>query len=177
MTAARRVLRYLKGMADLRLRFRSNGKLDGTQIRRICGYTDSDWANGSSDRRSQGCYIFGLGNGGPISRQSRKQDLIAASTLEAEYIACSEASREARWLTQLQKDVNGTNSEPAQMPLIKCDNQGALAIVNTGIVKQRTKHIDVLCAITTHEICIPAAYWNTPASERTRIRRIYLLNL
>ena len=28
-------------------------------------------------------------------------------------------------------------------PLIKCNNQGGLAIVNTGIVKQRTKHIDV----------------------------------
>ena len=104
---------------------------------------DSDWANDSSDRKSQGGYIFKLGNGGQMSWQLRKQDLVAASTLEAEYIACWEASREARWLIQLQKDVNGTNSEPVQIPLIKCDNQGALAIVSTGTATQWTKNIDV----------------------------------
>ena len=67
MTAARRVIRYLKGTTDLRLHFRSggtdtlaNGKLNGM---RISGYTDSDWANDSSDRKSRGGYIFGLGNG------------------------------------------------------------------------------------------------------------------
>ena len=38
------------------------------------------------------------------------------------------------------KDVNGTTTEEALF--IKCDNQGALAIVSTGIVK-RTKHIYV----------------------------------
>ena len=62
-----------------------------------------------------------------------------------------QASREARWLIQAQKDANGTTSketptyirEEESTPLIKCDNQGALAIVSTGAVKQRTKHIDV----------------------------------
>ena len=29
-----------------------------------------------------------------------------------------------------------------EAPLIRCDNQGALAIVSTGIVKQRTKEIN-----------------------------------
>ena len=54
------------------------------------GYTDSDWANDSADRKSQG-RVFILKNGA-ISWQSQKQDLVAASTTEAEYIACSEAS-------------------------------------------------------------------------------------
>ena len=143
MTAAKRVLRYLKGTAELRLHFQSdtNGNLNDIPVSRICGYTDSDWANDSGDRKSQGGYTFGLGDRGLISWQSRKQDLVASSTLEAEYIACSEASREARWLIQLQKDVNGTTSVEA--PFIRCDNQGALAIISTGIVKQRTKHIGV----------------------------------
>ena len=68
------------------------------------GYTDSDWANDSKDCKSQGGHVF-IVSGGAVSWQSRKQDLVAASTLEAEYIACSEASREARWLQQLQRDI------------------------------------------------------------------------
>ena len=110
---------------------------------RLIGFTDSDWAGDSADRKSQGGYIFGRNGCGPISWQSRKQDLVAASTLEAEYIACSEASREARWLIQLRNDVNGNNSNNCAPPSIRYDNQGALAIINTGVTKQCTKHIDV----------------------------------
>ena len=54
----------------------------------------TDWANDSADRKSQGGHMVVLNNGA-ILWQSRKQDLVAASTTEAEYIACSEASREA----------------------------------------------------------------------------------
>jgi hypothetical protein len=74
------------------------------------------------------------------------------STLEAEYIACSEASREAQWLLQLMKDIHGndannnTDNATVTAPLpIHCDNQGALAHITTGIIKARTKHIDVCC--------------------------------
>jgi len=62
------------------------------------------------------------------------------STLETEFIACSEASREAKWLLQLQKDIHGKDLPP--LP-INCDNQGALTLITTGIIKARTKHIDV----------------------------------
>ena len=53
---------------------------------------DSDWASDSTDRKG-GHVILMCHGGGAISWQSQKQDLIALSTLEAEYIACSEASR------------------------------------------------------------------------------------
>ena len=62
------------------------------------------------------------------------------STLEAEYIACSEGSREAKWLLQLHRDSH--SKDPSRLP-IKCDNQGALSLITTGIIKARTKHIDV----------------------------------
>ena len=86
LTAAKRVLRYLRKTADHSLYFNSNGN-DGE----ITGYTDSDWANDSADRKSQGGHVF-LCNGGAISWQLQKQDLVALSTTEAEYIACSKAS-------------------------------------------------------------------------------------
>ena len=79
-----------------------------------------------------------------MSWQSRKQDLVAASTLEAEYIACSEASREARWLQQLQRDIEDQPDGHIDEPLpIYTDSQGALTHITAGITKARTKHIDV----------------------------------
>ena len=96
LTAAKRVLHYLKTTAHHRLHFQV-GEPSGSGDGKLMGYTDSDWANDSKDRKSQGGHVFIIG-GGAVSWQSRKQNLVATSTLEAEYIACSEASREARWL-------------------------------------------------------------------------------
>ena len=79
-----------------------------------------------------------------------EQDPIAVTALEVECHACSEASREAKCLIKLQTDINGTTGSE-EVPLIGCDNQGALAIVSTGIVKQRTKHIDV-CYHNTRDL-------------------------
>jgi hypothetical protein len=147
MTAAKRVLQYLKSTADFRLHFNSNGNgigiSNGIGIdigNSLVGYSDSDWANDSADRKSQGGHVLPSSDGVAVSWQSRKQSLIAMSTLKAEFIACLEPSREAKWLLQLQKDIHGKDLPP--LP-INCDNQGALTLITTGIIKARTKHIDV----------------------------------
>jgi len=140
MTATKRVLQYFKSTADFRPHFDGNGIGIGIDIgNSLVGYSDSDWANDSADRKSQGGHVF-LASNGAISWQSRKQSLIAMSTLEAEFIACLEASREAKWLLQLQKDIHGKDLPP--LP-INCKNQGALTLITTGIIKARTEHIDV----------------------------------
>jgi hypothetical protein len=146
MTAAKRVLQYLKSTADFRLHFTGNGIGTGIGIdidiaNSLVGYSDSDWTNDSADRKSQGGHVF-LASNGAVSWQSRKQGLIAMSTLEAEFIACSEASREGKWLLQLQKDIHGSQRDSLPLP-INCNNQGALTLINTGIIKARSKHIDV----------------------------------
>jgi len=144
MTAAKRVLQFLKSTANFRLHFTCNGIGIGIGIdidigNNLVRYSDSDWANDSADRKSQGDHVF-LATNGAVSWQSRKQSLIGMSTLESEFLACSEASREATWLLQLQKDIHGKD-----LPLlpINCDNQGALTFITTGIIKAQTKHIDV----------------------------------
>jgi len=146
MTAAEGVLQYLKSTADFRLHYTGNGIGIGIGIsididfgNSLVGYSDSNWANDSVDRKSQGGHVF-LASIGAISWQAWKQSLIAMWTLEAEFIACSEASREAKWLLQLQKDIHGNNLPP--LP-INCNNQGALTLITTGIVQAGTKHIDV----------------------------------
>jgi hypothetical protein len=136
MTAGNTVLQYLKSTGDFRLHINSNGiSIENSFV----GYSDSDWANDSADRKSQGGHVF-LASNGAISWQSRNQSLIAMSTLKAEFIAWSEASREAKWLLQLQQDIHKKDSPP--LP-INCDNQGALTLITTGIIKATTNHMDV----------------------------------
>ena len=58
------------------------------------GYTDSDFQSDREFKKSTSEYVFTLG-GGAISWRSVKQSIIADSTMEAEYIAASEAAKEA----------------------------------------------------------------------------------
>ena len=146
LTAAKRVLRYLKKTKDLKLVYTGTGKND------LHGFVDSDWAK-SQDRKSIGGYAFTLGNAA-ISWSSKKQTLVAQSTKEAEYTAFNEASREALWLRQLLLDINNRGSQPdpsqpdpespaANATVIYADNQGAIKHVNTEGITARTKHFDI----------------------------------
>jgi hypothetical protein len=145
MTAAVRVLRYLKATARHKLVYRRTTATEPSvgyarTTESFVGYADSEWAGDSGDRKSQGGFVFMM-NSGAISWSSRKQTLVALSTLEAEYIACSSAAREAKWLRQLSLDVkNTTDKRPAT---IFSDNQGALKTIYSGATKANTKHIDV----------------------------------
>jgi hypothetical protein len=137
LTAAKRVLRYLKATKSKRLHFPADPEA------KLQGFTDSDWAGRTSTRKSVGGYIFV--DGGPISWQAKSQSVVALSTLEAEFIACSDATREAIWLRRLRNGMTEPgNDANANTPIrIGCDNQGALKLIETGVVKAKTKHIDV----------------------------------
>ncbi|KAK8553123.1 hypothetical protein V6N13_141723 [Hibiscus sabdariffa] len=56
----------------------------------IKGYTDASFQTDKDDSRSLSGFVFCV-NGGAVSRKSSKQDTVADSTTEAEYIAASEA--------------------------------------------------------------------------------------
>jgi len=83
-------MRYLKVTQDYRLR--SNSRT--TRSSNLIGNTDSECASDSADQKSPGDHIFI--SHGTLSWQSRKQHFVASSTLEAKYIACSEALREGQ---------------------------------------------------------------------------------
>jgi hypothetical protein len=136
LTAAKRVLRYLKGTIELELHFGDN------QQTILEGFTDSDWAGCKSQRKSTGGYVF-FSHGGPISWQAKGQSVVALSTLEAEYIACSDATREAIWLRRLLSNIQGREEESMEPVTIGCDNQGALKLIESGVVRAKTKHIDI----------------------------------
>ena len=71
----------------------------------ITGFVDSDYAGDLGKRGyTTGGYVFTCG-GGPVSWRSMLQSISALSTIEAEYMALTEAAREAIWLKGLACDL------------------------------------------------------------------------
>ena len=128
------VLKYVKGTLDYGLTFK---KINNANL---IGYSDSDWG-GSDDRKSISGYCFKLSDEGSlISWRSKKQNTVALSTCEAEYIALTQAVQVANFLIQLLSDMQGGNSNDC---LLFVDNQGALELTKNPVYHQRTKHIDI----------------------------------
>ena len=66
-------------------------------------------------------------NGAAVTWKSSKQEIVADSTCESEYIAASEASKEAIWLKNFIGDLGVVSSIKEPMEII-CDNEGAFAL-------------------------------------------------
>jgi transposase InsO family protein len=135
--ALMQLLRYLATTADHGLVY--DGHHDDGIEPTLVGYTDSDWANDPDSRRSVTGYLFRMA-GGAISWKSKRQPTVALSSTEAEYMAASEAAREAaNWRTFL-RELGFDMSEPT---LILSDNQGSIALAKNPEHHARSKHIDV----------------------------------
>ena len=134
MGAAKHVLRYLCGTKNIGITYRKVSKESC-----IFGYTDADWAN-SPDRKSVSGYVFFLGDqSGAISWKSKKQNSVALSSCEAEYMAMSLCAQEGLFLSNLLNELqlgDGTFT-------IFADNQGAIHLSKNRVVSQRSKHISI----------------------------------
>ena len=74
-----------------------------------------------------------------VSQKTSLQATVALSTTEAEYMAISEACKEAIWL-------RGLNSKLCQVTsciTIHCDSQSTICLTKDQMFHERTKHIDV----------------------------------
>ena len=134
-TAAKHVLRYIKGTINLELCFRKVEKFE------LLGFSDADWA-GDSDRRSVTGYCFSLGeNTGMVSWKSKRQATVALSSCEAEYMALAAATQEGLFLLQLMSDLD--RNVKFECFTLYGDNQGSLALAKNPVNHQRSKHIDI----------------------------------
>ncbi|KAL4290980.1 hypothetical protein GQ457_14G015370 [Hibiscus cannabinus] len=70
----------------------------------IKGYTDASFQTDKEDSRSQSDFVFCF-NGGVVSWKSSKQDTIADSTIEAEYIVASKAAKEVVWIKKFISEL------------------------------------------------------------------------
>lgn len=131
--AFKRVLRYLKQTQHVGL------QLGGGNIV-LKAYSDSDYAGCPFTRRSVTGYCMMIG-GGCVSWRARKQATVATSSTEAEYRAAYEATQEVVWLRRLLDDFGYHQSNPT---ILKCDNQGALALAKNPLYQSRSKHFDIV---------------------------------
>lgn len=129
--AAKRVLRYLKGTINYCLTFSKTN----TEIN---AFVDADWASNEVDRRSYTGFVFKLG-GSTVSWQSRKQKTVALSSTEAEYMALSDACKEALFIRTFLYECLGIECKIS----IYNDSQSAQKLCCNPMFHARTKHIDV----------------------------------
>jgi hypothetical protein len=103
------------------------------------GWTDSDYAGDSDDRKSTSGYVFKLGTGA-ISWCSKKQPIVTLSTTEAEFVAAASCSCQGVWLRNVLKHLNVNQMK---CTVIWCDNSSSIKLSKNPVMHGRCKHIDV----------------------------------
>eukprot|EP00253_Pinus_taeda_P021357 PITA_21357 len=93
-------------------------------------------------RYLQGTVHFGLDyrQGDGVRLASRKQQSVALSSAEAEYMAASLASCEA---IRLRKMLFGLFGQALRPSIIYCDNQSCIKLMKNPIFHDRSKHIEI----------------------------------
>ncbi|KAK6158859.1 hypothetical protein DH2020_006173 [Rehmannia glutinosa] len=134
MTVAKRILSYLKGCQEVGLWYPKKGGF------KFIGYSDSAYVGCRVDKKSTSGTCQMLGNR-LVSWFSKKQNSIATSTAEAEYIAAGSCCAQVLWMRQQLIDYE--IEEKKKFQLYMCDNTSAIAITHNPVLHSRTKHIDV----------------------------------
>ena len=103
--AVQHVMRYMQSTIDVVLTFNGSGNESLVDV-----YSDADFANGVSLKSVSGMVLRMYGN--CMFWHSKRQDIIAGDTTEAELIAMSSAANELMWIKQLCTDLSTTAKKP-----------------------------------------------------------------
>nr|KYP64077.1 Retrovirus-related Pol polyprotein from transposon TNT 1-94 [Cajanus cajan] len=79
-------------------------------------------------------YCFSFGSG-VFSWCSSKQDIVAQSTAEAEYVAANATANQAIWIRNILGDLHMEQNKPTQ---IFVDNQAAISISHNPVPKVKS---------------------------------------
>ena len=130
--AIERVMRYLKRTMNLGLHYERFPAV-------LEGYSDADWNTLSDDSKATSGYIFSIA-GGAVSWKSKKQTILAQSTMESEMIALATASEEAEYLRNLLAEIP-LWEKPIPAVLIHCDSTAAIAKVQNRYYNGKRRQI------------------------------------
>ncbi|KAD4385441.1 hypothetical protein E3N88_25609 [Mikania micrantha] len=130
--AVKQILRYIKGTIDLGIHYQKGGE-EG-----LMGYSDSSYSVDQDDGKSTTGAVF-FYNEKPITWLSQKQQTVALSSCEAEFMAATSAACQAIWLRGLIAEITGREE---QQVIIKVDNKSAIALMKNPVFHGRSKHIN-----------------------------------
>ncbi|KAL8153044.1 hypothetical protein V2J09_010804 [Rumex salicifolius] len=133
--AAKKVLRYLQGTKEVMLTYKRSDHLE------VIGYSDSDFAGCVDSRKSTFGYVFLLAEGA-VSWKSGKQSVIATSTMEAEFVACFEATIHGLWMRNFISGL-GIVDSIARPLRIYCDNSAAVFFSKNDKYSKGAKHMEL----------------------------------
>ena len=128
----KRIFRYLRGTSELSL-FYPRG-----QDFKLSGYCDADYSGSLDDGKSTSGSCQFLGSS-LVSWSSKKQNCVALSTSESEYIAAAMCCAQILWMKTTLLDF----SELDSCTSILCDNTSAINLSENPVLHSRSKHIDV----------------------------------
>ena len=106
---------------------------------KLFGYSDSDWGGSLDDMKSTSGYCFSLGSR-IFSWCSKKQDIMAQSTTEAEFVAVAIAVNQALWLRKILVDLQMEQTKGTE---VLVDNQATIAISHNPVFHGKTKHFNI----------------------------------
>jgi hypothetical protein len=139
MAVAKCLLRYFKATNHFTLIYSTSKSLE------LVGYANADHANDVNDRKSFSGFSCNLNRRSPpIMYSSKKQSLVAQSTMEAETIALSLATEEALWLRKLCNELLVFKSQSTpKLLIVNSDSESALKAIKNPVFHAHTKHFDL----------------------------------
>lgn len=144
MDAVNRIYAYLAGTKDVGLFYTEETNAhDEDNLYPLQGFVDSDWGGCKDTGRSTTGWIY-MFEGNPISWSSHRQKSVSTSSAEAEYVAASDAAKEAIWLQGLLDELYSMiGSQPQSTIPLHIDNVSAIKITKNPEFHGRTKHINI----------------------------------
>jgi hypothetical protein len=142
--AVLKIIRYLKGTKGKTLVFASpmNRATDlENYVPIITAFSDADYAGCPDTRRSTTGYVVKL-DGNTITWVTKRQQSVALSSCESEYMAITEAAKEVTWLRQFMAEILSRPNDAIKNVTIFTDNQAAKLWCENDQDHNRSKHVD-----------------------------------
>ncbi|CAJ2645380.1 unnamed protein product [Trifolium pratense] len=133
LEAVYRILRYLKANPGKGLFFKK------TSERNVFIFTDADWAGSVTDRRSTSGYCTYVW-GNLVTWRSKKQGVVARSSVEAEFRAMAQGICEGLWIHRVLEELK----MKIELPLkLYSNSKAAISIAHNPVQHDITKHIEI----------------------------------
>jgi len=136
------ILQYIKGSLDYKITYGGPGNTSLTPY----GHVDADYGSDRDTWCSCSGHVFFMA-GGPVALGAKYQLTIALFTMEAEYMALTQAAQQILWMYSAMSKVGFPQPKPA---CLYGDNMGAVALTRNAKHNTRVKHIDI-CHHYIHE--------------------------